>query len=614
VSDRVQTAADGDVTALTGVEYPGGGGHGGRGGYAGATRVIAAAGRCEPAGRGVRVTGGRELVLLTRVVAFEPAGERGTASGRALETALEAALETALDAALAAVAPLPASHRELLAEHSRLHAAAYGNVRLDLGAPREQRSLPTRELLARQAAEPGRPLPALLERLFASGRYLLLSASGTLPPRLTGLWQGDWRPAWSGAITVNANLNLQLAGAVTTDVPAAIGALAGLVRDQVPDWRVNARRLFGARGIVAPAHSDGRNGLAYHFAPRYPLHAWTAGADWLLAPLLDAADATGDEDLRARIAPALRELASFYEDFLTRTDPDGRVTFVPSYSPENAPAGWSPVAVNATMDIAAARHALLAAAAAPGTSDDAARRWRALSDRLPPYRVNADGALAEWAWPPAGSGQPPLADHYEHRHVSHLYPVWPLHEITVADTPELAAAALQALRLRRPQDDSAHGYLHRALAAARLRDAGLAGRTLAALTGNDFFFSSLMSSHYPGRRVYNADAACALPGVLAEMLVDSVPGRIELLAAVPDFMPAGRLTGARTLTRVLVADLRWDLASGQVTVVLVAQAEQEITLVCRPAARPPAAWRVRLPAAAPVRIELAGQEMPHVTR
>src|SRR6185437_9422176 len=243
----------------------------------------------------------------------------------------------------------------------------------------QDRALPVGSLLARQAAEPDRPLPALLERLFDSGRYLLLSASGLLPPRLPGLWHGDWDSAWSGAITCNANLNLQLAGAVTTHVPAAVAAVADMVRDQLPDWRVNARRIFGTRGIAAPAHTDGCSGLSAHFAADYPHQAWTAGADWLLVPLLDYVAATGDEDfLRDRVLPALTELAAFYEDFLRRTDSDGSVVFAPSYSPENAPGGRGrcPLAINATMDIAAARHALTAAAAATADADSA-RRWRA---------------------------------------------------------------------------------------------------------------------------------------------------------------------------------------------------------------------------------------------
>jgi alpha-L-fucosidase 2 len=592
VTGQVLERAAGEAVIVTAVEYP----KPARGGYVGVTRVVA-----DP-GDGLTVLPGRRiwvarcarLTLLTRVEPVRDAAELGAARG----------------VGLAAVTGAPVQARGLLlAEHARRHAAAFGNVALDLGAPAADRALSVGELLARQAARPDQPVPALLEKLFHSGRYLLLSASGLLPPRLTGLWQGDWNAAWSGAITCDANLGLQLAGAVTADVPAAVTAVADLVRDRLADWRQNARRIFGTRGIAAPAHSDGLSGLCTHFETGYPLQMWTAAADWLLVPLLDAAHARGDETFFAeRVRPVLRELAEFYEDFLTRVDDDGHVIFVPSYSPENQPGGWSPAAVNATMDIAAARHALTAAAAASAGAGQGAdaRRWRQLADRLPPYRVNPDGALAEWAWPPAGSGLPPLPDNYQHRHVSHLYPVWPLHDITVGGTPALAAAALRALRLRGAQDDSAHGYLHRALTAARLRDPDLAGRLLAALTGQGFFFRSLMSSHYPKRTVYNCDAACALPGVLIEMLVDSVPpardtergtvARIDLLPAVPDFLPAGRLRGARTLAGVLVADLRWNTARGDAEAVLVSRAWQQADVgFCQAPAR-----RVTLPAGQPV--------------
>ena len=604
VSGRPHELAAGDVLIVTCVAYPGPGpGPGpGSGGYIGVTRVVAGpGGRVLGAPDGVRVAGGRELTLMTRVAPFSDAAELGVARV----------------GAVVAVASLPANQHQLLTEHARRHAVAYRNVRLDLDVPPAERALPVSELLRRQAAQPDRPLPALVEKLFDSGRYLLLSASGLLPPRLTGIWQGDWNPAWAGAITSNANLGLQLAGAVTADVPAAVTAVADLVRDRLPDWRVNAQRIFGARGFAVPAHSDGRSGRCAHFEAGYPHQMWTAGADWLLVPLLDAMAACGDEEFgRERVRPAVRELAAFYEDFLTRVDSDGHVILVPSYSPENQPDGWSPAAINAVMDIAAARHALTAAAAA-AADHESERRWRDLAERLPPYRINSDGALAEWAWPPAGTGLPPLPDRYDHRHVSHLYPVWPLHEITVTGTPRMAAAALRALRLRGAQDESAHGYLHKALAAARLRDAELAGRLLAALTGQGFFFRSLMSSHYPKRSVYNADAACALPAVLIEMLVDSCPpargrpGWVELLPAVPDFLPAGKLRGVRTLTGARV-DLSWNLTAGQdgqdgqggqvgrAEAVLMCPDRLEIDVRFRQGS----CRRVTLPAGQPVRVRL----------
>jgi hypothetical protein len=577
---------------------------GGNGGYCGASRIEARGGECVLEGPLIRVRGARAVLILTRVDAFgfaeDPSARLGT-------------LVWQLDSLLA-------DHRRLLAEHARLHRRAYGRTRIDLGASPADRRLDVSVLLRRQAAQPDTPLPALLEKLFDSGRYLLLCASGALPPRLTGLWQGDWHAAWSGAIVTNANLGLQLAGAVTTGVPDAIHALAAFIAAQLADWRVNASRIYGARGILAPAATDGSSGLDRHFAPSYPHHMWTAGADWLLVPLLDYVDATGDEHFLAdQVLPALTELAVFYEDFLAKADDAGNVAFLPSYSPENRPAGWSEAAVNATMDIAAARHALTAAVAVCGRlgrPGEGVERWRALLDRLPRYRVNEDGALAEWAWPQHGR---PIGDVYDHRHISHLYPAWPLHEVTVDDTPAMAAAALRALRLRGTQDGSAHGYLHRSLAAARLRDGALAGRQLASITGGGFFFRSLMSSHYPGQDVYNADAACCLPAVLTEMLVDSIaprdgrPGRIELLPALPGFLPAGRLRSVSTLTQVS-ADVAWDLAAGEVRALLRSQTAQQIELTCRVAAAchaaagadaavastGPGCWSLKLPAGTPV--------------
>ncbi|GKQ36844.1 glycoside hydrolase family 95 protein [Streptomyces sp. A012304] len=480
--------------------------------YTGVTVVAVTGGRVSLAAPGVRVEGADSVLLLTRV-------RRHTGE-------LDATEETRTLRALLA----DRSYDDLLARHTPLHRTAYERVTLDLAAPADERALPGSELLKRPRGA------ALLERLFAAGRYHLLSASGLFPPRLTGLWTGDWDTAWAEAFTNDANLNLQTASAAAAALPEATSALSALIQRQLPDWRENARAVFGARGVVAPAHTDGESGLTYHFSREYPLHLWTAGADWLLKPLVDHDDTRGARD--PRTAAVLAEVARFYEDFLTRTDADGQLVVVPSYSPENRPAGASWGAINAAMDLSAARHALLTAADYhPGTEH--ADRWRALADRLPPHRVNADGALAEWAWPG-------LDDTYDHRHLSHLYAVWPLDEINPYDTPRLAAAAHRALELRGAENDSAHGHLHHALIAARLRDGHRVDRALAQVLEGDFFHTSLMSAHYPHRDVYNADAAHTLPAVLIEMLVQSTPDRLVLLPALPPAFPAGELRGVRT--------------------------------------------------------------------
>lgn len=492
--------------------------------YTGVTLAVVTGGRTLTAPPGIRVEGARSVLLLTRVRRHE--GEWDTrAEARELRALLP---EGDADA-----------YGRLLARHTALHRPAYLRAGLELGADPAERALPGSELVRRPKS------PALLERLFAAGRYHLLSAAGMLPPRLTGLWTGDWDTAWSGAFTTDANVNLQTASAAAAALPEVSEAHAALIHGQLPHWRDNARAIFGTRGVVAPAHTDGESGHIYHLSREYPLHVWTAGADWLLKPLVDHDETRGARD--PRLAAALAEVAQFYEDFLTRTDENGHVVIVPSYSPENRPANARWITLNAAMDLSAARHALRTAADHHPGPD--AERWRALADRLPPHRVNADGALAEWA-------RPGLDDTYDHRHLSHLYGVWPLDEINPYDTPELAAAAHRALALRGAENDSAHGHLHHALVAARLRDAQRVAGALDKVLAGDFFHVSLMSGHYPNRHVYNADAAHTLPAVLIEMLVHSTPDRLVLFPALPTAYPSGRLHGIRTRFGAEV-DLTW---------------------------------------------------------
>ncbi|WP_033284926.1 glycosyl hydrolase family 95 catalytic domain-containing protein [Streptomyces sp. NRRL F-525] len=494
--------------------------------YTGVTLAVVTGGTTRLTSAGVRIAGADEVLLLTRV--RRHTGELDVVEEtRALRELLSDG-QRAYDA--------------LLDRHLALHRTAYARVALDLHADDAERALPGSELLKRYHS------PGLLERLFAAGRYHLLSSSGLFPPRLTGLWTGDWNTAWSGAFTNDANLNLQTASAASADLPEVADALASLIHRQLDDWRENARAVFGARGVVAPAHTDGESGLSYHFSREYPLHLWTAGADWLLKPLVDHDETRGARD--PRTAAVLAEVALFYEDFLSRSDPEGNLVVVPSYSPENRPANASASwgAINAAMDLSAARHALHTAVAYhPGTPE--ALRWLALADRLPPHRVNSQGALAEWAWPG-------LDDTYDHRHLSHLYGVWPLDEINPYDTPQLAAAAHRALQLRGAENDSAHGHLHHALVAARLRDGERVAHALGQVLDGDFFHASLMSAHYPNRDVYNADAAHTLPGVVVEALVQSTPDRLVLLPALPAAYPHGQLTGVRTRFGAEV-DLSW---------------------------------------------------------
>ncbi|WP_371478646.1 glycoside hydrolase N-terminal domain-containing protein [Kitasatospora sp. NBC_00315] len=527
-------------------------------GFEAVTLVHAPGARVDAEGDVLVVRGARKVLLLTALDRHERPGW-GTAAIRG------------------ALARLPADYERLLGAHTALHTPAYRRASLDLtGAPAPALAA---DLLERQAKEDGALDPALLERLFHSGRYLLLSASGVLPPRLTGLWIAAWGAAWCGDFTTDANLNLQLAGANLAALPEAVHAHAALLRGQIDDWRANARALYGISGLLAPGRTDGEHGHLFHLDDDWPWPAWLAGADWLLQPLHEYWRTTGDDVfLREELAGWLIGAAEFFEDFLTRTDDRGHVVFVPSYSPEIAPEGVAGSAtVNAVMDVAAGRHALESAIEVCehlGIEPEAVARWRALLLRLPPYLVNEAGRLTEWAWPG-------LDGNLDHRHVSHLYPVWPLHEITRDATPELAEAAHRALADRGDENLSAHGSLHRALAAARLRDPDLVRANLLKILDADMLHRSLMSSHNPALEIYNADAAITLPGLILELLVDARPGRIDLLPALPAELGRGAVRGVTCQGRITVEELVWDLGPGTVRALLRSAVDQRVEVHCR---------------------------------
>lgn len=534
-------------------------------GYEGVTRVVPTGGTVSANGSAIVVTGATRLLLLTALDRYETS------------TAWDS---RPLHARLAA---LGADYSALSSRHTAIHTAVYDRSRLDLNVSDADRRLSASELIARQNGDRDVIDLALLERLYDSGRYFFLSSSGILPPRLTGIWTGTWSGAWADDFTTDANVNLQVAGGNILDTTEAMRGYFSLVLGQLAHWRTNARNLYGARGFLAPSRTDGEYGHMLHFDPGFPGQTWTGGADWLLYPLIEYYDVTGDHAfLRDELGPALMELALFYEDFLTRTDANGKVVFVPSFSMENSPGNTGVLlAVNATGDVMAGRHALqaaISAADALGVEQGAGQgvaRWKALLARIPAYRINGDGALAEWSWPT-------LTDRYDHRHVHHLYGAWPLHEINPEEKPELVRPALRALELRGDQNISAHGSLHRALAGARLKDGGKVYDNLRKIIGNNMVFKSLMTSHNPDLDIYNADAANAIPAVLAEALIYSRPGVLEILPALPAQLAKGTITGVRARGRIHVHTFGWDLAARTATLSLTSAVDQQVTLISRP--------------------------------
>ncbi|MGC0342417.1 glycosyl hydrolase family 95 catalytic domain-containing protein [Streptomyces sp. SLBN-8D4] len=543
--------------------YPSGGAYG----YEGVTRVVVS-------GSGSSVTAdGQTLVVAkaAKVLLLTKLGRYETSTGwngRPLQTALAA---------------LTADYATLLGRHAPKHQVMYDRSSIDLNVSAADRRLATSELIARQNSNASAIDVALLERMYDSGRYLFISSSGVLPPRLTGIWTGTWNGSWADDFTTDANINLQVAGGNILDLTDAMQGYFDLILGQLAHWRDNATNLYGARGFLAPSRTDGEYGHMLHFnSGSFPGEAWTGGADWLLHPLLEYYQVTGDSAfLKNKLGPALMELALFYEDFLTRTDSSGKAVFVPSYSMENTPLSTGQAfSINATGDIMAGRHALQAAIDAANTlgleqgSGQGVQRWTALLAKLPDYTVNSDGALAEWSWPG-------LTDRYNHRHVQHLYGAWPLHEINPEDKPDLVKYAAKALDKRVDQNYSAHGSLHRALARARLKDGPGVYGNLLKIYGKNMVWRSLMTSHNPNLDIYNCDAANTIPAVLGEALVHTRPGVLEILPALPDQLDKGTIKGVRGRNRITVQSLSWDTAARTATVTLTSDIDQNITFICR---------------------------------
>ncbi|MFE5791352.1 RICIN domain-containing protein [Streptomyces sp. NPDC056503] len=536
-------------------------------GYEGVTRVVVSGNRASVSvsGNTLVVSRATKVVLLTKLGRYENAGDW---NAKPLHAALGA---------------LSTDYATLLGRHAPLHQAMFDGSSLDLDVSAADRRLSTSELTARQNGNRWTVDIALMERMYDCGRYLFVSSSGILPPRLTGLWAGSWNGAWADDFTTDANVNLQVAGGNILGHGTAMNGFFDLVLGQLDDWRRNATNLYGARGFLAPSRTDGEHGHMLHFNDGdFPGQCWTGGADWMLYPLLEHYQVTGDEAfLRDKLGPALMELALFYEDFLTRTDADGKVVFVPSFSMENSPSNTGQMlSTNATGDIMAGRHALQAAVDAANKlnveqgSGQGVARWTELLSRLPDYAVNGDQALAEWSWPG-------LNDRYNHRHAQHLYGAWPLHEINPEEKPELVFAARKALRIRGDENYSAHGSLHRALAWSRLKDGAGVYDNIRKILGSDMVFRSLVTSHNPDLHTYNCDAANALPAIIAESLIYTRPGMLEILPALPEQLARGAIRGVRGRNRVLVESLTWDTTARTATVTLVSDVTQTLDFVCR---------------------------------
>ncbi|HVT82396.1 MAG TPA: glycoside hydrolase N-terminal domain-containing protein [Phycisphaerae bacterium] len=546
-------------------------------GYDAALRVVAPGGTIAPADGGLAVKNAKSILVLLRLEPFlQPVSD----SHHALRKTLD---------------DLPADYAALLKPHQELHQPQFDRVSLNLNGGAD-RALATDELIARANRDKDLP-PALLEKIYDASRYALLCASATpgapsLPPpspppatpctpNLQNLWAGHWAPGFTlaGDYAFDISYQLSVASALSCNSPQLLAGTFRLADASVADWQLNAKNLFGARGILVPAHQSS-SGLNLQWSDRSPGPLlWTAGAGIMAHWYYDYFLYTGDEKfLAAQAVPFMKQVAAFYEDFLF-IDATGKYRFSPSYSPDDAPGD------NSTMDIMVAKEVLTnLIAACKRLHIEAANidRWQGMLDRMPAYLIAENGELQEWALPN-------VTNKSIHRHIPHLYAVYMSHELDPEKTPELWNAAYVAFQSRlaqwfkpetRPGEMNPQPIQDRllmGLCAARFGDAAAVNDILTRVASRNVY-PSLLTQRYEDNYTLVSDGN-AIPEILNSALLYSQPGRIDLLPALPASIPAGEIRGlaARSLVApITVTRLAWDKAEIQVE--LVSSGDQSLEI------------------------------------
>ena len=492
------------------------------------------------------------------------------------------AAEPAIQRLKAELTDLPADYAELHQRHVACHGEMFGRVSLSLpkGASKETND----ELLA--DAYEGDVPTALIQRMFDYGRFLLMcsSAPGGLPANLQGVWNGSYSPPWSSDFHNDENIQMNYWQALPGGMPEATLPYFDYYELFLDDFRANASKVYGCRGIFVPIAQSTHGQLT-----SMPYGNWTAGAGWIAQLYWEYWLFTGDKDFLAdRVVPFLKETAEFYEDFLFE-GPDGQLVFSPSMSPENTPSipKCGMVTINATMDVAIAKEVLGNLSDACELLDiepDGVQRWRGMLAKMPVYEANEDGAIREWL-------HPAFPDNYHHRHQSHIYPLFPGFEVTEETDPEMYEACRVAVEKRLViglTSQTGWSLSHMANIYARLGEGDRALECLEILT-RACTACNLLTYHNDWRKQgltlhwgetfppYQIDANFGLTAAVIEMLLFSTPEMIKLLPALPAKWPAGSITGLHTRCGVAV-DIEWNMDEGKLSANLTSREAQTVTV------------------------------------
>jgi alpha-L-fucosidase 2 len=454
----------------------------------------------------------------------------------------------------------------ILDDHQADHRSLFRRVDVDFGRTRAE-LLPTDE---RIKSSPVTDDPSLAALYYQYGRYLLIACSrpGGQAANLQGVWNDKTSAPWESKYTININTEMNYWPAEPTNLPELVEPLIALVRDLAQTGAETARVMYGARGWVAHHNTDLWRATAPIDGAIYGV--WPTGGAWLCKHVFDHYDYNRDAAYLARVYPLMKGSARFFLDTLVVDPKFGVLVTSPSISPENDHGHGSSLVAGPTMDQAIVRDLFincLKAEAVLGADEGFVAEMKAARDKLAPYRIGKDGQLQEWQedWDAD-------AVDIHHRHVSHLYGLFPSDQISVDATPKLAAAARKSLVTR---GDLSTGWAiaWRLNLWSRLGDGDHAHEILKLLLGPDRTYPNMFDAHPP----FQIDGNFGGVSGMTEMILQSRNDRIYLLPALPSCWPTGHITGLRARGAVEV-DIRW--AGGELSeAVLVARTDGRCTVV-----------------------------------